>query len=92
MGCDQERSSIPPNLVEVIKSTLTQALKDLHRQPPPDALWSLQQTAEYLGVKSQTLSLWNSRGKGPAPTKIGGRTMYRPEVVRLYAVEKTLPR
>lgn len=57
-----------------------------------DKLWTIEETATYLGIKPQTLSVWNSNGKGPPPTKIGGRTMYIPELVREYTRHHTRPR
>lgn len=78
-------------LKKIIKDTIGELLKDYSTRPP-EALWDMQYTADYLGIKKQTLGLWNTKGKGPAPTKIGGRTVYRPEVVRMYVIEKTLPR
>jgi len=83
----------PNELMEALGSLLKQAVQEIIQQSPQtDALWNMQQTADFLGIKKQTLSLWNSNGKGPAPTKIEGRTMYRPEIVRQYATDNTLPR
>jgi len=54
-------------------------------QPAPaaqDRLWSLDETAAYLGVPSSTLHQWNHRGVGPRSFRVGRYRRYRPADVR----------
>ena len=40
------------------------------------------EAASFLRVKPQTLANWRVRGEGPAFSKIGGRGLYRLDVLR----------
>lgn len=57
-----------------------------------DKLFSREEAAKMLGVKSNTLAVWAMDGKGPAPTKIGTKSMYRCSVLKAYISENTMPR
>lgn len=48
----------------------------------PDALWSLSQTAEFLGVPPGTVYDWISRGTAPKSYKIGRHRRFDPADVR----------
>ena len=50
----------------------------------PARLWSLTETAEYLGVPEQTLRQWISRGTGPRSYKVGRFRKYDPSDVRAW--------
>jgi excisionase family DNA binding protein len=51
---------------------------------PDDRLWSVPETAAYLGVPTSTLYLWRSEGRGPASRRVGKRLRYRPEDVKAW--------
>jgi excisionase family DNA binding protein len=61
------------------------------RQPttahPQDRLWSLEETAAYLGVPTATLYQWNSRGVGPRSFRVGKFRRYHPSDVRRWLEE-----
>ncbi len=57
-----------------------------------DKLFSREEAAELLGVKSNTLACWAMTGKGPAPTKVGTKSMYRQSLLENYISENTMPR
>jgi excisionase family DNA binding protein len=48
---------------------------DAERSPSP--FLSLSEAAEYLGLATQTLYTWRSKGIGPVAVKIGSRVKYR---------------
>ncbi len=50
---------------------------------PPEAL------AEELGVESSTLVKWRYLGKGPKPTKVGRRVLYRREKIDEWLEQQT---
>ena len=62
------------------------------RQQPVSPLLDRKAAAEYLGIKEQTLSKWAMDGIGPAPTKIGARSLYRREILDEFILENTMPR
>lgn len=47
-------------------------------------LLSPKQAAEYLGVKTKTLTKWRGEGRGPAFRKIEGVVRYHPEDVERF--------
>ncbi len=55
-------------------------------------LLSRKQAAEILGVREQTLSVWAMDGRGPAPTKIGTKSMYRHSILQEFIKQNTMPR
>ncbi len=55
-------------------------------------LYSRKEAAEFLGVQEQTLAVWAMDGRGPAPTKIGTRSMYRHSILLQFIEENTVPR
>ena len=57
-----------------------------------DKLLSREEAAKKLGVKSNTLAVWAMDGRGPAPTKVGTKSMYRRSVLDAYISENTMPR
>ena len=57
-----------------------------------DKLLSREAAAETLGVQPNTLAVWAMKGTGPAPTKIGTKSMYRRSVLDAYISENTMPR
>lgn len=48
----------------------------------PDPLWSVQDTARYLGVPVATLYRWRHRGIGPKAYRVGRHLRYDPALVR----------
>jgi len=87
------QSTLSGLVQEGVQKALVETVGNIRQQTVPvDALWDMQTTAKYLGVKDGTLYVWSSQGTGPAPTKIGKKLMYRPEIVREYAKNRTLPR
>jgi predicted DNA-binding transcriptional regulator AlpA len=47
-------------------------------QTTDERLWSLQETADFLGVPEATLYQWASRGIGPRSLRVGRHRRYRP--------------
>lgn len=46
--------------------------------PAAERLWSLPETASFLGVPEQTLYAWIKRGIGPRSYRVGRYRRYRP--------------
>ena len=42
----------------------------------PDGRMTREDAAKYLGLKPKTLAMWAMAGKGPKPTRVGGRCFY----------------
>ena len=57
-----------------------------------DKLLSREEASEMLGVQPNTLAVWAMKGTGPAPTKIGTKSMYRRSVLDAYISKNTMPR
>ena len=74
---------------QIIQDELQKALAVKH---DTDKLLSREEAAEMLGVQSNTLAVWAMKGIGPAPTKIGTRSMYRRSVLDAYISKNTMPR
>lgn len=53
------------------------------KTPPQaaDALWSIEETARFLGVPEKTLYQWRHKRTGPPSHKIGRHVRYFPEAV-----------
>jgi hypothetical protein len=66
--------------------------KFLGLQQDADKLLNREEAAEMLGVKSNTLACWAMVNKGPAPTKIGTKSMYLRSILKTYISENTMPR
>lgn len=47
----------------------------------PNAFMTPGDTANYIGISDRTLSRWHSQRVGPPRIKIGGRVLYRREMV-----------
>ena len=43
----------------------------------PDGRMSRNDAARYLGLKTRTLAMWSTLGKGPPIVRVGGRRFYR---------------
>jgi excisionase family DNA binding protein len=56
--------------------------------PRPPALWSPQDTADYLGVPVKTLYSWRHRDRGPRTLKVGRHLRYRPADVETWLAEQ----
>ena len=50
--------------------------------------WSLNETAEYLGIPESTLHQLNYKGTGPRSYKIGRHRKYRPDDVMAWCEER----
>lgn len=50
--------------------------------PPDEALWEVDQVAEYLRVPVQTLYAWRKRHYGPPAGRVGRHLRYDPTEVR----------
>lgn len=48
----------------------------------PEALWTIQETADYLAVPVGTLYQWRHRRTGPPAAKLGRHLRYDPTAVR----------
>lgn len=57
-------------------------------QTTDERLWSLQETAAYLGVPVQTMYQWASRGIGPRSLRVGRHRRYRPAEVHRWVGER----
>ena len=78
-------------LRDIIKEELTRFFdSSIHEND--DKLLSREDAAEMLGVQPNTLAVWAMKGTGPAPTKIGTKSMYRRSVLDAYISENTMPR
>lgn len=55
-------------------------------------LLTRKEASEYLKVKENTLAVWAVKGIGPAPTKIGSRSMYKRSFLDQFIDENTMPR
>jgi hypothetical protein len=78
-------------LRDIIKEELTRFFDNsIHEND--DKLLSREAAAETLGVQPNTLAVWAMKGTGPAPTKIGTRSMYRRSVLDAYISKNTMPR
>ncbi|MFE2995323.1 helix-turn-helix transcriptional regulator [Nocardia sp. NPDC059246] len=52
---------------------------------PDNRLWTVDETAYYLGVSVKTLYQWKWLGQGPPVTVIGRRLRYHPTRVKAFA-------
>ncbi len=61
--------------------------------PPglPDRMWSRQETAEFLGVPVQTISVWRLSGRGPRASKVGRYLRYNPADVMAWLEQQKDP-
>ncbi|MCL2090683.1 MAG: helix-turn-helix domain-containing protein [Micrococcales bacterium] len=49
-----------------------------------EPLWTVEDTAAYLGVPPKTLYTWRHTRKGPPGRRVGKYVRYRPEDVRAW--------
>jgi predicted DNA-binding transcriptional regulator AlpA len=56
---------------------------------PGDRLWSVDDTAGFLGVPASTLYQWRSRRQGPRAYRVGRWLRYDPAEVRQWLDEQT---
>jgi excisionase family DNA binding protein len=49
-----------------------------------ETLWTIERTAEYLGIPVGTLYQWRHRRKGPRAAKVGRHLRYDPADVRAW--------
>lgn len=54
-----------------------------------EALWEIEQVAEYLGVPVQTLYAWRKRKYGPPAGRVGRHLRYEPNAVRDWFADQT---
>jgi excisionase family DNA binding protein len=54
-----------------------------------EALWEIDQVAEYLGVPVQTLYAWRKRHYGPPAGRVGRHLRYDPTAVREWFAAQT---
>ncbi|SDR75742.1 Helix-turn-helix domain-containing protein [Nocardioides scoriae] len=54
-----------------------------------EALWSVHETATYLGLAAATLYGWRGRGYGPPGYRLGNKVRYRPDEVRAWVAGQT---
>jgi hypothetical protein len=57
-----------------------------------DKLLSREEAAEILGIQSNTLAVWAMKCIGPAPTKIGTKSMYSRKNLAEYISKNTMSR
>lgn len=80
-------------MYEDIRVLLHDLVKDIYKESQKeDRLLSRNEASAVLGIKSQTLAVWAMEGKGPAPTKIGTKSMYQRSVLDEYISTNTMPR
>ena len=78
---DNIRTAIREEMQKVLKISVNR-----------DQLIPRKDAAKILGIKEQTLSVWATKGVGPAPTKIGAKSMYRIAVLEQFIKDQTMPR
>lgn len=54
-----------------------------------EALWEIEQVADYLGVPVQTLYAWRKRHYGPPAGRVGRHLRYDPAAVRAWFYAQT---
>jgi excisionase family DNA binding protein len=54
-----------------------------------DPLWTIDETARYLGVPVQTLYAWRKKRTGPPAARIGKHLRYEADAVRAWFHDKT---
>ena len=86
---DDMRQQIDDEVRKHIREKMQEYL-DVKREE--DQLLSREKAAEMLGIKPNTLAVWSTKGTGPAPTKVGSKSMYRKSVLDAYISENTMPR
>jgi hypothetical protein len=57
-----------------------------------DELLPRKEAARILKIKENTLAVWAMDGRGPAPTKVGTRSLYRRSILEKYINDNTVPR
>lgn len=76
---------------EQLLAGLEEALAGLKELEKPKPMLNEKETADLLGVKSQTLAIWRSRGVGPDYCRLEQRrVMYRREDIDRYISEQTV--
>ena len=55
-----------------------------------EPLWSITETATYLGVATKTLYAWRCHKVGPQSYRVGGLVKYRPDEVRAWVDQSAL--
>jgi predicted DNA-binding transcriptional regulator AlpA len=55
-----------------------------------EPLWSIAETADYLGVATKTLYAWRCHRTGPLSYRVGGLVKYRPNEVRAWVDQSAL--
>ena len=53
--------------------------------PMPERLWTIRDTADFLGLSVSTLYEWSYKAEGPPVMRIGGRLRYDPNQVIIWA-------
>lgn len=56
----------------------------------PEALWTAEDVATYLGVPLQTLYYWRTRGDGPTAYRIGKHLRFIPSEVQAYVKQQAV--
>jgi excisionase family DNA binding protein len=59
--------------------------------PVPEALWSVNQLAGFLGVSPSTVYEWRGRGKGPAAYRLGKHLRFAPTDVAVWLAAQKDP-
>ncbi len=64
-------------------------IEGMEQKSPPscDRLWTVHDTAAFLGVPVATLHQWRYYNKGPQAFRVGRHLRYDPAVVRSWLVE-----
>ncbi len=53
-------------------------------------LYTVKEAAEYLRIRPNTLSIWISKGKGPAPTRLGRRVLFGIDQLNAFIEQNTV--
>ncbi|MDA3971255.1 MAG: helix-turn-helix domain-containing protein [Desulfobulbaceae bacterium] len=78
---DEMRQLLQEEMMRILKISLN-----------GEELYPRKEAAKILKVKENTLAVWAMTGRGPAPTKIGTRSMYRRSVLDQFIKDNTMPR
>jgi len=81
-----EQPDIDANLLKVLRQVVSEAVTDAFTNFKEDetVLLDEKETAEFFGLRPQTLALWRHKGIGPAYIKLGSSVRYDFKELKAY--------